>query len=60
MDNAITWGVALYLFVRIALFGALGFWLYRVLRPQPEPQTAPSREQSRYALERRQGGRRSN
>ena len=58
MDNAITWGVALYLFVRIALFAALGYWLYRVLRPQSERHGAPSREQSRYALERRQGTRR--
>lgn len=53
MDNAITWGVVLYLSVRVALFAALGFWLYRVLRPQPEQQPARSNEQSRYALERR-------
>ncbi len=58
MENAITWGVALYLFVRIVLFAALGFWIYWVLRPQPKPQHARSNEQSRYALERRHEHRR--
>ncbi len=58
MDNAITWGVILYLSVRIALFAALGYWLYRVLRSQPERQPAHSNEQSRYALERRSDTRR--
>ncbi len=55
MDNALAWGVGLYLFVRIALFGVLGFWLYRVLRSEPEPSRARSSDQNRYALERRHG-----
>ena len=55
MENTLAWGVGLYLFVRIALFAVLGYWVYRSLRPKPERVRARNGEQSRYALERRHG-----
>ena len=58
MENELAWGVGLYLFVRIALFGALGYWVYRALRSKPGSARALSNEQSRYALERRLGSNR--
>ena len=55
METTLAWGVGLYLFIRIALFAVLGYWVFRSLRPEPREARARSDEQSRYAHERRHG-----